>query len=158
MTDTIQPTATIPDREDWQKQTRERDRLAGEVLDENKTALFGALSQAAIATVTVRFDGYGDSGQIEEIEAQAAGTAVPLPEGTIDIASPLWDGSGVQRGRLTIREAIEQLAYDFLERTHGGWENNDGAFGDFSFGVADRTITLEYNERFTDTELFEHSW
>ena len=99
MTDTIQPTATIPDREDWQKQTRERDRLAGEVLDENKTALFGALSQAAIATVTVRFDGwYGDTGQIEEIEAQAAGTAVPLPEGTIDIASPLWDGSGVPTG------------------------------------------------------------
>ena len=97
MTDTIQPAAIIPDREDWQKQARDRDRLAGEVLDENKTALFGALSQAAIATVTVRFDGYGDSGQIEEIEAQAAGTAVPLPEGTIDIASPLRDGSGVQR-------------------------------------------------------------
>ena len=89
MTDTIQPAATIPDREDWQKQARDRDRLAGEVLDENKAALFSALSQAAIATVTVRFDGYGDSGQIEEIEAQAAGTAAPLPEGTIDIASPL---------------------------------------------------------------------
>ena len=158
MTDTIQPAATIPDREDWQKQTRERDRLAGEVLDDNKTALFGALSQAAIATVTVHFDGYGDSGQIEEIEAQAAGTAVPLPEGTIDIASPLSDGSGVQRTSLTVREAIEQLAYDFLEQTHGGWENNDGAFGDFTFDVANRTITLEYNERFTDSEFFEHSW
>ena len=158
MTDTIQPAAAIPDREDWQKQARDRDRLAGEVLDENKAALFGALSQAAIATVTVRFDGYGDSGQIEEIEAQAAGTAAPLPEGTIDIASPLHDGSGVQRARLTAREAIEQLAYDFLEQTHHGWENNDGAFGDFSFDVASRTITLEYNERFTDTEFFEHNW
>ena len=158
MTDTIQPVATIRDREDWQKQARDRDRLAGEVLDENKTAVFGALSQAAIATVTVHFDGYGDSGQIEAIEAQAAGAAVPLPEVTIEVASPLWDGSAVQRTRLTIREAIERLAYDFLEQTHGGWENNDGAFGDFSFGVADRTITLEYNERFTDIEFFEHSW
>ena len=35
-------------------------------------------------------------------------TAVPLPERSIEIASPLWDGSGVQRARLTVREAIEQ--------------------------------------------------
>jgi len=32
MTDTIQPAAIIPDREDWQKQARDRDRLAGEVI------------------------------------------------------------------------------------------------------------------------------
>src|ERR1700730_5302893 len=115
MTDTIQPAATIPDREDWQKQARDRDRLAAEVLDENRTALFGALSDAGIATVPVHFDRYCDSGQIEAIEAQAAGTAVPLPERSIESASPLWDGSGVQRARLTVREAIEQLAYDFLE-------------------------------------------
>jgi hypothetical protein len=158
MTDTIQPTATIPDRDDWQKQTRDRDRLAGEVLDENKTALFGALSQTAIATVIVHFDGYGDSGQIEAIEAQAAGAAVPLPEGTIGIASPFPDGSGVQRISLPVREAIEQLAYDLLGQTYCGWQDNDGAYGDFTFDVADRTITLDYHQRFTDSELFEHSW
>ena len=158
MTDTIQPAATIPDREDWQKQARDRDRLAGEVLDENKTAVFGALSAAGIATVTVHFDGYGDSGQIEEIEAQAAGTAVPLPEGTIDIASPLWDGSGVQRTSLPVREAIEQLAYDFLGQTYCGWQDKDGAYGDFTFDVANCAITLDYHQRFTDSELFEHSW
>lgn len=158
MTDTIQPVATIPDREDWQKQARDRDRLAGEVLDENKTALFGALSQAAIATVTVHFDGYGDFGQIEEIEAQAAGTAVPFPEGTIDIASPFPDGSGVQRTSVTVREAIEQLTYDLLGQTYCGWQDNDGAYGDFAFDVANRKITLDYHQRFTASEFFEHSW
>ena len=156
MNDTIQPAATIPDHEDWQKQARDRDRLAAEILDENKTALFGALSDAGIATVTVHFDGYGDSGQIEEIEAEAAGTTVALPERRIEIASPLPDGSGVQWTPLTVREAIEELSYDCLDQIHGSWGNNDGAFGDFTFDVASRAITLEYNERFT--EFFEHNW
>jgi hypothetical protein len=53
-------------------------------------------------------------------------------------------------------EAIEQLAYDFLRETHDGWENNAGAYGDFYFDVAERTITLNYNERFEDSEYTQH--
>ena len=157
MTDITQP-PTITWAQAWLKQACDRDRLAGEVLPANKTALFDALSQAGITTVTVHFDGYGDSGQIEEIEARAAGTTVELPDCTIDIASPTSDGSGVQWTSLTVREAIEQLAYDFLGQFHCGWENNDGAYGDFTFDVASRVITLEYNQRFTDSQFFEHSW
>jgi hypothetical protein len=48
------------------------------------------------------------------------------------------------------------LAYSFLRQTHEGWENNDGAFGDFTFDVAERSITLEYNERYTETNYSEH--
>ena len=54
------------------------------------------------------------------------------------------------------RDAVEALAYAFLEETHGGWENNEGAFGEFTFDVAERTITLDYNERFESSEYSQH--
>lgn len=55
-----------------------------------------------------------------------------------------------------MKEAIERLAYDFLEETHGGWENNEGAYGDFLFDVTERTITLNYNERIDTSEYTQH--
>lgn len=55
-----------------------------------------------------------------------------------------------------MKEAIERLAYDFLEETHGGWENNEGAYGDFLFDVTERTITLNYNERIETSEYTQH--
>ena len=48
------------------------------------------------------------------------------------------------------------LAYDFLGQTHGGWENSDGAYGDFTFDVAERTITLDYNERHMESDYSQH--
>jgi hypothetical protein len=51
---------------------------------------------------------------------------------------------------MTLQEAIESLVYDYLEETHSGWENNDGAFGTFVFDVPGRLVTLEHNERYTE--------
>ena len=55
-------------------------------------------------------------------------------------------------------DVVEQLAYDFLSDTHGGWENNDGAYGEFCFDAGARCIHLEFNERFTSSELFTHEF
>jgi hypothetical protein len=38
----------------------------------NKAVVFAALAGTGVATVAVSFDGYGDSGQIESIEARDA--------------------------------------------------------------------------------------
>jgi hypothetical protein len=59
---------------------------------------------------------------------------------------------------MTLQDAIETLAYDYLEETHYGWENNDGAFGTFVFDVPARNVTLEHNERFTDYNTFKHEF
>ncbi|ATE66789.1 DUF6878 family protein [Rhizorhabdus dicambivorans] len=123
-----------------------------------KTSLFDTLASHGIVSLTVTFDGCGDSGQIEDIAAfdehgQVAlkGLALPgpdsQPEGIPDAAAP-------ER----IEDAIESLAYDLLASEHCGWENNDGAYGEFTFDVATRKITLEHNERFTSSELYTHEW
>ena len=97
-----------------------------------------------------------NSGQIENIEAKAGDAVVAMPAGEVEIAEAIWDQAEPSRSPVSIADAIERLAYDLLERTHCGWENNDGAYGDFTFDVAERTITLDYNERYTASEYSQH--
>ncbi|AFK54061.1 DUF6878 family protein [Tistrella mobilis] len=163
MTDTTQAAASAPtispDYSAYLAREAERDRLAAELLPANKAALFGALEAAGIVIVLVTFDGCGDSGQIESVEARDAhNNDVALPADAIEIAKAPWEGTEPERQRLPVHGAIEEMAYRFLEQTHGGWEDNEGAYGEFTFDVAARTITLEYNERFIDTEYSEHEF
>ena len=141
---------------DWEKQEREHTNRADEFLPTNKTALFDALAAANITIVVVTFDGYGDSGQIENIEVKSGDEIATLPAGAIELARPVWGSSEIERQTQPVREAIETLAYAFLGQTHGGWENSDGAYGDFTFDVAERTITLDYNERHMESDYSQH--
>ena len=125
----------------------------------NKAAVFAALAGAGIATVTVNFDGCGDSGQIESIEARdASGVDIPLPEETIAIVAIVWGQSSPEPRTMSVEQAIEHLVYDALTETHGGWENNEGAFGVFVFDVPTLEIQLDYNERITASEFYSHTF
>jgi hypothetical protein len=124
---------------------------------DNKSVIFAALDEAGIHKVTVGFDGSSDSGQIEDVEAwNAAGDKIPLPSNRkLQLASGNPDRPLTETN---LQEAIETLAWDYLEATHRGWEDNDGAFGTFYFSVPNQTITLEHNERFTDVNTSWHDF
>ena len=124
----------------------------------NRDRLFDGLTAAGITHVTVTFDGEGDSGQIESIGAWAGEKAVNFPATEVPYAALTWDSPEVEMRELSLEDVVEQLAYDFLSYTHGGWENNDGAYGEFCFDAAARSIHLEFNERFTSSELFTHEF
>jgi hypothetical protein len=138
----------------------EKDRafsaLSNSIRPANKTVLFDALAAAGITSVLVHFDGSADSGQIEHIDATAGDQSAEIPNGNIVIAQVRWAEPNIERTTLSVRDAIESLAYDFLEQTHGGWENNEGAYGEFTFDVAERTITLDFNQRVETSEYFQH--
>ena len=85
-----------------------------------------------------------------EIQARAGDAPVELPAGEIEFQA-ICGSAEPKRSTLDISGAIENLVYDFLEDTHSGWGNDDGAYGDFTFDVAERTITLDYYERFTQS-------
>ena len=145
----------------WQQmiaQDDARTRLAEEALPANKTALFDALAAAGLTSVVATFDGYGDSGQIESVDARIGDTAAKLPTVDIEIATQAWDGSELHRRTMPLAEAVEQLAYAFLSETHCGWENNEGAYGEFTFDVEERSIRLDYNERVESSEYSGHEW
>jgi len=141
---------------DWEIKRVAQDRLRAEVQPYNKAALFDSLAAAGITLIVVSFDGYGDSGQIEDVEVKVGDTVVPMPEGTIEIAEALWDQSEPNRSTISIADTNERFVYELLTDTHCGWENNDGAYGDFIFDVAERTITLDYNERYTQSDYTQH--
>lgn len=140
-----------------QKQ-REYARRAEEIRAANKTVLFDLLTASGIETLTILFDCYGDSGQIERIDVEAGEGAILLPSDRIEIARTIWESPEIERQTLTVQEAIETLVYDFLRQVHSGWEIDDGAYGAFTFDVAERTIKLDYNERYTSSENFSHEF
>jgi hypothetical protein len=133
--------------------------LQAEILPGKKAALFRVLSEAGIRTVVVSFDGCGDSGQIESIVARNADDIeVPLPLGDLTIQNVDFETCAISDTTTTAGDLIEKLAYGFLQQTHGGWEDNEGAYGEFTFDVADGSITLDYNERYIETHCHEHTF
>lgn len=154
MTDENPTPVAAFDAESWFAKERTRAELAQSLLPTNKTVLFDTLTAAGIAVIVVTFDGYGDSGQIENIEVQ--GETTDLPATAIEFASVDWGGTEISRHQLGTREAVEAMVYALLEQTHCGWENNEGAYGEFTFDVADRSITLDYNERYESSEYTQH--
>tara|TARA_R100001369_G_scaffold15691_1_gene30522 strand:+ start:616 stop:1131 length:516 start_codon:yes stop_codon:yes gene_type:complete len=100
----------------------ERDARIAALRPANKERLFDGLTAAGITHVTVSFDGYGDSGQVESIEAYAGDAEVTFPKTQIAYAALTWDDPEVEMRALSLEDVVEQLAYDFLSDTHGGWE------------------------------------
>jgi hypothetical protein len=98
------------------------------------------LKAAGVECVHINYDGCGDSGQIESI-------------GYTD-----RDGKPIDpAGKITITEdQLMDLFYDLTQARHPGWENNDGAFGEFEWNLMDDTLKHTHNDRFTDYDTTEH--
>ncbi len=106
-----------------------------------KTALLPHLTTLGVASVTVCFEGYGDSGSIEEVTyLNASNAETPCPEAMIEIEG---------RDEMTLSSAIEELAYGALELHHPGWEINDGAHGELLIDVAKASVQLDCNLLYT---------
>jgi hypothetical protein len=124
----------------------------------NKAAIFHALAQAGITRAVAIFDGYGDSGQIERIKVYAGDETASLPTVEIEFLEVGLQMGDVNRQSVDIATAIENIAYHAIRQTHCGWENDEGAFGDMTLEVQQQTVTLDYNERYTEIENFIHQF
>jgi len=98
------------------------------------------LKEAGVQVVRINYDGCGDSGQIEDI-AYLDAQGKPLDPA----------------GRVTITEdQLMDLFYDLTQARHPGWENNDGAFGEFEWDLTADTLHHSHSDRFTDYDTTEH--
>ena len=130
-------------------------RMRTDLLPKNKETLFDALAAAGITVVVVTFDGGGDEGQIESIEARNGDDPVEFPDVKIVLQRAVLDvfrKADVVALTETLPEAVEALVYEFLSQVQEGWENGEGAYGDVTFDVQTRAVTLDFNERFIDSE------
>src|SRR3546814_7303600 len=82
MTDATQPAI---DRAAIMQRFSQWEADAAKLVPENKARLFACLASAGITLVTVTFDGYGDSGQIEDVAALIGDQPAELPGGTVDV-------------------------------------------------------------------------
>ena len=118
------------------------------------------------------FDGSGDEGRIGSVEAYGDGDVeMKLPETqmTLKTIASRWSDNPGQVNEYTLGMvsdrydgAIETVCYDYLEQTHDGWEISDGqadgADGTFTFDVAEKTIHLDFNQRYIAYENYEHEF
>lgn len=137
----------------------EREREARAKLSQaTKDAVFDALAAANITQVLVEFDGEGDGGQMNSVTAFRNEEPVEFPAVTVAIRQFSGEATEPVTAAPTLEGAIESLCYDYLEETHGGWEINEGSYGDFRIDVAKRTIELEFNGRFIGTDTSNHTF
>jgi len=121
----------------------------------NLRRILPPLREHGVRTVTVRFDGSGDDGSIQDID---------YGEATLTPASILVDVDVVHRSfngrewtttlvveREILNNAIEAVTSDYLAETGVDWYNNDGGFGELIIDVARTTVTLEVNVRYTES-------
>jgi len=139
----------------WDSYQRHKTAIA-EANTLNKEVVFDDLIAAGITQVDVSFDGEGDSGQIEYVAARAGETTVEFPPAPVTLHKTEFGSEELTAREMPLREAVEELCYGYLEQEYDGWENNDGAFGEFTFHVAERRIALDFNARITDYSHTPH--
>jgi len=121
--------------------------------------LFDTLAKTKVSSIEVSFEGCGDSGQIEAVDYTDANSK------RIDEAylNHQWDEKKKMLVKTepregNIREIVEEICYDKLGASHGGWEINEGSYGTFLFDVAARKVSLEYNQRIEEVRTSEESF
>jgi hypothetical protein len=138
---------------DFAKQVRDRRTIVQAKLETLKAAVITPLKEAGIASVTITFDGYGDSGAIEETDyTNIAGETCDCPEVELEIAPEQDHLPCLAQSSVALSQALEDLAYLALEQHHPGWEINEGSNGTLTVDVGEASFTLECEVRFIDYE------
>lgn len=131
------------------------------------------LDAANITHVFAEYDGSGDSGDM----------SVRFSRPRVIPAVGHLYGSGLQPGEmnptvqtqelseatvksmlvtsdkpLTTLKAFDDFIGALWRVLPGGWEIDDGSYGDVNVDVATRQITVNHNERFTDVRSSEYAW
>jgi len=91
-------------------------------------ALLAQLRALGITQVTAEYEGYGDSGNIEDVTVQPVG--IGLPD---DLSTKVGDFAWA-------------VAYD----QHPGFENNEGGYGTLTWDIVADSITLDHADRYVE--------
>ena len=110
---------------DWEKQQREQESSARKSLRK----ACQQLAKLKVDTVTINYDGYGDSGTLDDPVALRDGKPFTLP------------------GKLN--ERLLEIAEALLP---GGWENGEGASGELLLNMKDRLFIRDHSWRVTQYE------
>ncbi len=114
-----------------EKWAAERDAENTEV----RAALLVQLRALGVTEVTAEYEGYGDSGNVEDITLQPSGIALPS-----ELSSQLDD-----------------FAWAFAYQQHPGFENNEGGYGTLAWDLTKDSIDLDHADRFVESTHSYHA-
>ena len=97
-------------------------------LKASRAELLAQLRALGVSEVTAEYEGYGDSGNVEDVTVQPA--EVKLPE-------PLATGVG-------------DFAWSLAYHHHPGFKNNEGGYGTLTWDIALDSIILDHADRYVE--------
>ncbi len=161
----------LPKMTDIMAQIKADQIKKGDRVKYHSNLLFDTLAQTKVSSIEVSFEGCGDSGQIESVDyTDANGKGIDeaylnkiIVKGSEKTSYHQWDEKKKMLVKTepregNVREIVEEICYDKLGASHGGWEINEGSYGTFLFDVAARKVSLEYNERIEEVRTSEESF
>lgn len=131
---------------------------------ETKDAIMDALVGLKVTSVAIEWNGGGDSGGVESVEAHddEQDIEVDLKNNKVSVNSrkESWDPKTntfsvtFKKEEKDLREAIEEFCMDWVDfKGSSGWYNNEGGQGSAQIDVKNREITLEHS----NNESVSHS-
>lgn len=93
-----------------------------------RTALLADMRALGITEKIAEYEGYGDSGNVEDVTVQPAGIVLP--------------------GDLSSR--LEDFAWMIAYLQYPGFENNEGGYGTLTWDVTGDSITLDHANRYIE--------
>ena len=119
---------------DFYAQMLEAQRRAAEQRVETRAALLTELSALGVTSIEVQYEGYGDSGNVEDV--------VVAPD-TVTLTDEL-------------RRRVEDFGWDFAYALSPGFENNEGGFGELTWALEADKIDVRHSNRYIETDTTEH--
>ena len=113
-----------------EKWAAERDAENKEV----RAALLAQLRALGVTEVMAEYEGYGDSGNVEDITLQPTEIAIPSQ----------------------LSSQLDDFAWAFAYQQHPCFENNEGGYGSLTWDLAKDSIDLDHADRFVDSTHSYH--
>lgn len=144
---------------EWMTRWEEEKRLAREDLVHTKDALMPVLRSHGIRYAVINYNGYGDSGQIDNVTVYGP-EREEAPEDAYDEAGAIAMPDVV----VTLPEKTGQKLSDFLHDfgwrlaydTNPGFEINEGGQGIIVIDVEAGTINIEHGTNVTEVHYSSH--
>jgi hypothetical protein len=136
----------------WVQQARKEAETRAHGVDGLKEAL-PFLARTGITTLTMSYNGEGDSGDIEDIEIQGAETAPKTGE-ALDEALKMFPEETNAYARFCVEE-LKDRAFEILP---AGFEINEGGYGQIVLDCENNKVRIEHNERIMEIRYDEQEW
>ena len=109
-------------------------KRAAEQRVETRAALLTGLRALGVTSVEVQYEGYGDSGNVEDV--------VVTP-----VSITLTD---------ELRRRVEDFGWDFAYALSPGFENNEGGYGELTWSLESDKIDVSHSNRYIETDTTDH--